>query len=143
MQLRVIVIITCIITLLFINVLSFTYNTMAQISKIDGTLANSGADYFAPLTTQYVTPITGDIVAVTSSRNTTLLINPSGTLATLTINLPLTPVDGDIVTISSSQVITALTVGNGTIVGTLSTLSVAGFARFQYNGIANKWFRVG
>jgi hypothetical protein len=121
----------------------FTLTPFAQIAKVDGTLANSSTDYFAPLTTQYVTPITGDTIAVTSSRNTTLLINPSGTLATLTVNLPLTPIDGDIVTMSSSQVITALTIGSGTIVGTLSTLSIAGFARFQYNAVANKWFRVG
>jgi hypothetical protein len=93
--------------------------------------------------TQYVTPSTGGTVNVDATGNVILLLNPSGTLATLTVNFPSNPTDGDIVTIATSQIITALTVGNGTIIGTLTTLILGGFARFIYNSTANKWFRIG
>ena len=63
-------------------------------------------------------------------------------LATLTIVLPSSPVDGDEVIISTSQTLTALTI-TGTIVGTLTTLNAAGFARFFYSADSSKWFRVG
>lgn len=41
-------------------------------------------------------------------------LNPAGTLATGTVNLPLNPPDGAVAEISSSQVITALTVAANT-----------------------------
>ncbi len=95
-----------------------------------------------PAFVQYVTPSAGDTVTITGSANTTLLLNPAGTLLTLTIALPSSPVDGDRVQIGSSQIITTLSI-TGTIVGTMATIALGGFASFCYNSTANKWFRIG
>src|SRR6266850_5453427 len=43
-----------------------------------------------------------------------LVLNPTGTLATLTVNLPLNPVDGADASITSTQVLTSLTVNANT-----------------------------
>ena len=93
-----------------------------------------------PVKTQYVTPTTGQSVTVNPDTDI-LLVDPAGTLATLTIVLP-TGQDGKKVKIASAQILTALTV-TGTIVGTLTTLALAGFAEFVYSSTAAKWFRSG
>lgn len=93
--------------------------------------------------TQYVTPSTGNTVAVNAGGNTTLLINPSGTLLALTVNFPSSPNDGDSVTLASSQIITTFTIGNGTVIGPLTTMAVGTFAKYQFNSTASKWFRIG
>lgn len=92
---------------------------------------------------QKSTPTTGGTITLTREKNVYAIINPAGTLATLTINLPSSPQDADIVTISTSQVLTALTIGNGTIVGTLTTLGLGGFASFMYISNYSIWFRIG
>lgn len=61
----------------------------------------------------YATPATGGTVTLGNTTHHTL-IDPAGTLATLTINMPASPIDGQIVDVRISQVVTALTVsGNG------------------------------
>jgi hypothetical protein len=99
----------------------------------------------APLTylVQTVAPTTGATVAVTSGRNIILIVNPAGTIATLTINMASTPTDGDQVTVASTQIVTALTMGNGTFVGALTRLAVAGFATYIYHSSIGKWLRIG
>lgn len=94
------------------------------------------------MTVVYSTPATGATITLTQARHQIALLNPAGTLATLTVALPVSPNDGDIVNIGSSQIITALTI-TGTIIGTLTTLTVAGFAKFIFNATAAKWFRIG
>lgn len=88
-------------------------------------------------------PTVGQTVSLTRESIVYALIEPAGTLATLTINMPSSPQDGDEVLIASSQILTALTMANGTLVGTLTTLALGGFARFVYNTASTKWFRVG
>lgn len=94
-------------------------------------------------TVQYVTPSTGDTVTVNSTGHVRLLINPSGSLLTLTVALPGSPSDGDLIQIGSSQIITTLTMSGGTIIGALTALAVATFASYIFNSTAGKWFRVG
>lgn len=94
----------------------------------------------APCTVQYATPTTGQTVTGDGSR--IIIINPAGTLATLTVILPSSPVDGQECILAASQILTALTI-TGTIVGTLTTLALGGFARFVYSATAAKWFRAG
>ena len=90
---------------------------------------------------QYSVPTTGG--TVTAGSNTrVMLLNPAGTLATLTVVLPASPVDGQDFIVSTSQILTALTI-TGTIVGTLTTLALGGFARFVYSADSSKWFRCG
>lgn len=43
-----------------------------------------------------------------------LVLNPTGTLATMTVNLPLNPVDGAVAEITSTQILTSLTVNANT-----------------------------
>jgi hypothetical protein len=43
-----------------------------------------------------------------------LVLNPTGTLASLTVNLPLNPVDGADASITSTQILTSLTVNANT-----------------------------
>lgn len=91
--------------------------------------------------TQYVAPTAGATVNANAGTEV-LFLDPAGTLATLTVALPLNPVEGQDFTVSSSQIVTALTF-TGTIVGTLTTLALGGFARFVYSATAAKWFRCG
>ena len=90
--------------------------------------------------TQYVVPTTG--TTITADGSSVLLLDPAGTLLALTVTMPATPIDKQRFTVSTSQVITGLTI-TGTIVGTLTTMALGGFACFQWNATAAKWFRVG
>lgn len=93
-------------------------------------------------TVQTATPISAATINIASGK-TALLITPAGTIAALTINMPSSPVDGQSVTISSSQIVTVLTMGGGTILGALSAMAVAGFARYIYNASTTSWYRAG
>lgn len=103
----------------------------------------STVDSRAISTIQYATPATGDTITVGSTGSTKLLINPSGSLLTLTISFPSVPTDGDYLQIGSSQAVTTVTMSNGTVVGPLTTMAVGTFASYIYNSTASKWFRVG
>lgn len=95
--------------------------------------------------TVYTTPATGATISLSQQRRQVVLINPAGTIATLTVNLPGTPNDGDIVTIGTSQTVTLLTIngaGNA-IVSSLTTLLSGGSGRWIWNASAAKWFRIG
>lgn len=95
---------------------------------------------------QYVTPTTGQTVTVNADTGV-LVINPAGTLATLTINMPAgVPArgDGHIITIATSQILTAVTMGAGagnTAIGAITTLALAGFAAYCYRQTV--WYRCG
>lgn len=92
---------------------------------------------------QYVTPTTGSTVSVNTNGSVLLLINPAGSLLALTVTLPSSPSDGDMVQFGSSQAVTTLTMNGGTIVGALSTLAIASFASYLYNGTSSQWYRIG
>lgn len=82
------------------------------------------------------------------SNVTNYVLNPAGTLATLTVVLPATPNDGQLVRLSSSQTVTALTlnanagqtVSNAPSALTISTTAAYGYA-FVYQASSKKWFR--
>lgn len=94
-------------------------------------------------TIQYVVPTAAATVTAGAGSNVLVLLNPAGTLATMTFALNASPVDGDQVTVSTTQIISALTVSGGTIIGSLSSLALAGFAKFIWNATASVWFRIG
>jgi len=61
-------------------------------------------------------PLTGDTVTLTAQTRQ-LIINPAGTIATLTVNMPAasaTMVNGSRIGICSTQIVTALTLAGGT-----------------------------
>lgn len=92
---------------------------------------------------QYATPATAGTVTVAANGNTVLFLNPAGTIATLTVNLPSTPSDLDRVTLGTSQIVTSLTLGNGTIIGAITTLALGAFATYIYSSDTSSWFRMG
>lgn len=94
---------------------------------------------------QYATPAAAATVTI-SANTPVLVLEPAGTLATLTVTLPTTPADGFIQTISSTAIITVLTLAGGgsdTIVNAIATLAAAGFARYIYKTSTTKWYRIG
>jgi hypothetical protein len=98
--------------------------------------------------TQFITPTTGFSQAVTdNSQSTWLIIQPSGTLATGTIVLPLASncIDGQEVMVSTTQEITALTVsGNSAIAvyGAPTTLAAETSFRLRYYLNTTSWYMV-
>ena len=91
---------------------------------------------------QYATPVAG--ATVTSNGASTLIMNPAGTLATLTVVLPSSPSGGQRFSVVSSTAVTALTVSGGTIItAAVPTAMVAGVPlRFVYETTTAKWFSV-
>lgn len=89
-------------------------------------------------------PTTGQTVVLSSYQT---ILNPAGTLAALTVQLPASPVQGRHARVSCSQIVTTLTVdGNGnTVTGLAPITSTAGwFAEYIYSSTAPAgWFRVG
>lgn len=62
----------------------------------------------------YNAPLTGAAVEVVANTRR-LVLNPAGTIATLTVRLPPTPVDGQLFGLCTTQIVTALTIlGAGT-----------------------------
>lgn len=91
------------------------------------------------------TPTTGGTVSLSQARRQYAILAPSGTLLTLTVNLPSSPNDGDVVKIGTSQVITTLTLGTGSnsIGSALATMALGGFGEWIYDLSTTKWYRFG
>lgn len=99
--------------------------------------------YFTPLTGTTVQCPSGSLVAEN------VILDPAGTLATLTVALPTAPVDGLPIIISTTQAITALTLttSTGTISNPPATLSAGQTIEFKYiptvnSIVVNKWIRM-
>lgn len=96
---------------------------------------------------QYAQPTTGTTVTATKTTGT-LLLDPAGTLAALTVTMPANPIDGQKFSLTSSQTITALTVNtsdsstisNSPTALTISTTASYGY-RFVYRAANTKWYR--
>lgn len=92
---------------------------------------------------QYTAPTTGSTVIVNANGHVKLLLNPAGTLATLTVTLPGSPSDGDMIQMGCSQIVTSLTMNGGTIIGGLTTLAVGGAGTWIYSATGSNWIKVG
>lgn len=92
---------------------------------------------------QYEIPLTGATITM-GALISTLLINPAGTLASLTVNLPAAK-DGQRATICSNKVITAFTLAavGTTLLNPITTLTAGGSAVYQYFESSTLWFKVG
>jgi hypothetical protein len=87
-------------------------------------------------------PSTGGTVTMAAGLSRQVL-NPAGTIATLTVNLPTLPFDGDVTEISTSQTVTALTVAttdSSSIIGAPSTLVASTGVRFVYRLSNTTWY---
>lgn len=93
-------------------------------------------------------PLTGTTINITDGVVNQIL-NPAGTIATLTVNMPPNPYDGQFVGIGSTQTVTALTMtatlpAGATIKNPLSTITAAfsSFGAWVYDAPSNTWFGV-
>lgn len=98
--------------------------------------------------TQYAAPLTGSTLQVTDSQNSVwLVITPAGTLAALTLLLPLASnvLDRTEILVNTTQTLTALTFNaNGaSIIGAPTTLAANGFFRLRFDIVMKTWYRVG
>jgi hypothetical protein len=86
-------------------------------------------------------PSSGGTVTLNTEDSITI-INPSGTLATLTIDMPPSPVPGQVMKVSTTQIITALTVsGNGhSIISAPTSLSAGQAFSMIYDLGSTTWY---
>jgi hypothetical protein len=91
---------------------------------------------------QYEVPSAGDTITIRQDVQC-VIINPSGTLATLTIDFSNLVNNGQKVYICCSQIVTALTLDGASFNGALSAFTANGFATYIYSETATKWFRIG
>jgi hypothetical protein len=91
-----------------------------------------------------IVPTTGQTKTISDTTNL-YIMNPAGTLATLTVVMPTNPYDKQIITIATSQIITALTLNAGagqTILNVPTTLAAGGFCSYVYILANTKWYRL-
>lgn len=99
---------------------------------------------------QYNAPLTGASITV-NPLSSTLVLDPAGTIAALTLVFPPATalIDGQSLEVSSSNTVTALTItpGSGTTIAqnptaiTVSTTTSYGY-KFQYVAAVTKWIRL-
>jgi hypothetical protein len=89
-------------------------------------------------------PATGFSITISNS-STTLLLTPTGTLATGTVIMPAAPIDGHVVRVLSSQTVSALTVSPNTgqsISGAPSAIGPATPFAMIYDLAGTTWYRM-
>lgn len=96
-------------------------------------------------TNQYAAPLTGTTLQV-KDGSTWLILTPAGTLAALTLQMPILSnvIDGQELLVTTTQTITTLTMtGNGAaIVGAPATLAANGSARFRFEPVLKTWYKI-
>ena len=116
-----------------------------QVQQLTNTALQGTNEYYT------VSPVTGGVVVVPGNVSSALL-RPSGTLASLTVQLPSGVSDGSMLRVASSAAVTALTVtstGGTSVIGAPTALVANVGIAFQYmavnaaNGIAvGTWQRL-
>lgn len=91
------------------------------------------------VSTQAVTPTSGQTITANTANRTWLSINPASTLATLTIALPSGPKDGDVISVFTSQKLTSITYTNGTIYGGVASMSANTAISYTYFSTVGAW----
>lgn len=94
---------------------------------------------------EYV-PVTTDVIDLPSHAEDVSII-PAGTIASLTLRMPVSPYNGQRVTLAFDQVVTSLThaVGTGsghTLKGALTAATAKGFGSWLYRASNKTWYRV-
>lgn len=105
-------------------------NTAGAGTWTTPTVINRSHTIFTPATGGTVTLVTGQIN----------IINPAGTIATLTLTLPSSPANNDIVSLTFTQAVTAITYSGGTVVGSPTTASLGGQWYLTYDSGTTTWY---
>lgn len=88
-----------------------------------------------------VVPVTTNIITLDRTQ-TCLYVSPVGTIAALTIQLPVNPPPGAVVDISFSQIVTALTIQSGEATAVASTAGAVGVGhQYRYINATTGWVR--
>ncbi len=117
---------------------------IANVTKalLDGNGNFSHIAAICDTSVSYQVPTTGFTITI-ANNITSLNIDPAGTLATGTINLPATPVDGQIIEVATTQTVTALTIAAaGKTLNNAPTTLVAGSGfSYRYRLSSTTWYR--
>lgn len=120
----------------------------AQVVNRSGELVLGGTtvitDASAGNTYQFATPSTGGTVSI--NNLSVVVVDPAGTLATLTVVLPASPVDTQRVRLGTSQIITALTLSPAaaeTVKNAPSSLTAGGSFEYIYRSANTTWYKIG
>lgn len=84
------------------------------------------------------TPTTGGTVALVDNQYN--IINPSGALLALTVNLPSSPANNDVVYIKFTQNVTTVTYANGTVVDGITAPTAGGLTVLTYDSGTTSWY---
>jgi hypothetical protein len=90
----------------------------------------------------YVAPLTGATVTMAAAQDR-LVIDPAGTLAALTVQLPPSPVEGQLASFSTTKALTVLTVqgqSGASVAGAVLTLPIGGVLGFIYRTSSKTWY---
>jgi hypothetical protein len=121
----------------------YWYLTNAPLlaAKIDSLGNFTNALGIADISKIILTPTTGSTITLATTHFRTIL-NPTGSLLALTINMPATPVDGQVQRITTTQAITTLTVsGNGnSIIGAPTSLIIGQSFSMIYDVPTTTWY---
>jgi hypothetical protein len=124
-------------------------------TTIGGAIENDGTHlYYTPVAagtrykldqqgiSNYAHTITAPVTAATVNlvNNQYNIINPAGTLATLTINFPSSPSNNDVVLIKFTQAVTVLTYSGGTVADQITAPSLGGLLTYVYDSGASTWY---
>ena len=85
-------------------------------------------------------PVAAGTVALLAWKRQVL--NPAGTLTTLTVTLPASPVDGQTQFVHATQSITTLTLNGGTIKNAPATLAAGASMGFMWSAAVAAWIKV-
>lgn len=113
----------------------------ANLYFVDGTGTGVGRDLLNGLHNYkhtIFTPATGGTVNL--SVNQYNIINPSGAIATLTVNLPSSPNNNDVVYIKYTQAVTSVTYGNGTVIDGITAPTAGGLVVLTYDAGTSSWY---
>lgn len=116
-------------------------NTFIQ-GNVDANMSGYVTQYSAPSATAFSVAITN------TTKDTHLILTPTGTFAAGTIVLPASSstADGQRVMVNCTQTVTALTIdGNGAtaVTGEPTTISTYGYFTLKYDKPTSTWYRVG
>jgi hypothetical protein len=84
------------------------------------------------------TPTTGNTIALNNNQEN--IINPAGTLSTLTMTLPSTPANNDIIYLTFTQAITTITYSGGTVAGGRTSAAIGNQWHLTYDSGTSTWY---
>lgn len=117
------------------NTLHIAKATNGQWIQVNNLSGSGGTKNYAH---SIFAPNSGDTVNLVNNQYN--ILNPSGTLATLTVAVPSFPSNNDVVYIKFTNAITALSFSNGTVVGALTAAPAGGLIVLTFDGATSSWY---